>query len=120
MRILVVDDEIDVRDVVINMLKLAGYAVVAAQAGKGLLDELRAERFDLVLTDLAMPDVTGWEVAAWVRRNRPGTPVIAFTGYVEFLRSDRSFENFAGVLTKPLRRIDLVRAIEDAKRKWAG
>jgi CheY-like chemotaxis protein len=116
-RVLVVDDEVDVRDVVANMLKLANHDVVTADSGPGLLGDLGALSFDLLLTDLAMPHVTGWDVAAWGRAQRPGVPVIAFTGHADLLRGDRSFGDFSAVLLKPLRRRDLVQAMEDACSK---
>jgi CheY-like chemotaxis protein len=120
MRIVVIDDEIDVRDVLTNMLKIAGFDVVAAPIGPGLIEYLGTERFELVVTDLAMPHLTGWDVAAWVRCHRPGVPVVAVTGHADYLRADRSFADFALLLAKPIRRRELVQAIEDAKGKWVG
>jgi two-component system, NarL family, capsular synthesis sensor histidine kinase RcsC len=114
LRVLIVDDEPSVREVVAEMLRYAGHDIVVADAGLGLFDALAAATFDLVLTDLAMPEITGWDVAAWVRKHRPGTPVVAFTGHSEFLRGANSFAEFTAVLMKPLRRRELVQAVEQA------
>lgn len=82
-RILVVDDAAAVRDVISNMLSAMGYEVtVASNAGEGL--SLFCERpFDLVMTDLEMPDMDGWTFAIHIKDRSPQTPIILITGQSE-------------------------------------
>lgn len=80
-RILLVDDEPNVVKSCARMLELEGFAVAGVTGGKEALDLYRRERFDLVLTDLKMPDVDGLEVLTAVRRLNPGAAVVIFTAY---------------------------------------
>jgi CheY-like chemotaxis protein len=66
--ILVVDDEPFVRDTLVEMLGALGHQVTAADAGRAALDALSQASFDLVFTDLSMPEMDGWEVAREIRR----------------------------------------------------
>jgi CheY-like chemotaxis protein/predicted regulator of Ras-like GTPase activity (Roadblock/LC7/MglB family) len=63
------------------MLELEGFAVEGVASGKEAIDLYRRERFDLVLTDLKMPDVDGLEVLTTVRRMNPDAAVVIFTAY---------------------------------------
>ena len=65
------------------MLERLGYEAVGAASGKEALDLFLSgpERFDLVITDLTMPGMTGIELAKSILANRPGTPIILCTGY---------------------------------------
>ena len=99
-RILVVDDEADVRDLLAEILDSLGFSVSVASGGREGLEKFRADRFDLVLTDLAMPDVTGWDVARAVKASRPKTLVLILTGWGETVEPPRG-TSVDGVLTKP-------------------
>jgi signal transduction histidine kinase len=84
LRILVVDDEASVRSVVAEILGSEGHHVAQAASGPAGLAYLDAgERVDLVLTDLGMPGMTGWEVARGVKVRRPGVRVGLLTGWGE-------------------------------------
>jgi CheY-like chemotaxis protein len=83
-RILVVDDNPDNRDVLSRILELSGYAVISAMNGIHALDIAEQERPDLILMDLAMPEMDGWEATSNLK-TRPHLahiPVIALTGHV--------------------------------------
>ena len=80
-KILVIDDEPELREVLEELLASQGHAVVACADGRSGLTALEEGRFDLVITDLAMPEVTGWQVASAVKLRHPGTPVALLTGY---------------------------------------
>ncbi|MBN1814602.1 MAG: response regulator [Anaerolineae bacterium] len=80
-RILLVDDEPNVVKSCARMLELEGFAVEGVTSGKEALDLYRREGFDLVLTDLKMPDVDGLEVLTAVRRLNPDAAVVIFTAY---------------------------------------
>ncbi len=80
-RILIVDDEVKLGRLLVEMLEGHGYEVARVRSGKEALDRLRAEPFDLVITDLRMPDVDGMQVLRGARALHPGTDVILMTAY---------------------------------------
>jgi signal transduction histidine kinase len=81
-RILLIDDDPPVRAVLRAMLASEGYTVVEAADGLDGLNRVeRGEDFDLVLTDLGMPGVNGWQVVRGVRLLRPTLPVVLITGW---------------------------------------
>ena len=80
-RILVVDDEESIRDLLRLVLTGEGYSVVTANDGEEAIEHLEAQRFDLVITDLVMPTVNGVEVLRAAKRIDPNYPVIVITGY---------------------------------------
>lgn len=79
-RILVVDDDAGVRSVLASMLEVAGYAVQTAANGKEALDLLAVDSFDLIITDLVMPEQEGIETIKILRRDYPQIRVIAMSG----------------------------------------
>ncbi len=80
-RILVVDDEESIRDLLRLVLTGEGYSVVTANGGEEAIEYLEAQRFDLVITDLVMARVNGVEVLRAAKRIDPNFPVIVITGY---------------------------------------
>jgi len=83
-RVLVVDDDPDVRRFVVDLLAESGYTVSAADDGPSGLRTLNEEGpFDLVLLDFAMPGMTGTEVARSARALEPDQPILMMTGYLE-------------------------------------
>ncbi|HEX8284251.1 MAG TPA: GAF domain-containing protein [Pyrinomonadaceae bacterium] len=79
--VLVVDDEESVRETLAEMVEVLGHNVRRADGGRAALAALAAEEFDLVFTDLSMPEMDGWEVARAVRRRSPRTRIAVVTGY---------------------------------------
>ena len=75
------DDEEHVRETLAEMVGALGHNVRVADGGRAALSALDAEEFDLVFTDLSMPEMDGWEVAREVRRRSPQTRVAVVTGY---------------------------------------
>ena len=86
-RILVVDDESFVRDVVKMMLAFDGHTVMTAEGGQEALALLEKEKFDVVITDLAMPSMKGDELAGAIKARHPRQPVVMITAYAEMFRS---------------------------------
>jgi PAS domain S-box-containing protein len=80
-RILVIDDDGMVRELLSDILEAAGHTVVKAAGGREGIRLFRQDAFDLVLTDLGMPDCSGWEVATAVKGIAPRTPVALVTGW---------------------------------------
>jgi PAS domain S-box-containing protein len=68
MKVLVIDDEDFVRETLADMLTMMGHKVAAVDGGREALEKLAAGAFDLVFTDLSMPEMDGWEVAREIRR----------------------------------------------------
>ncbi|HWQ68400.1 MAG TPA: GAF domain-containing protein [Patescibacteria group bacterium] len=100
--ILVIDDDDLVRELLSELLCSAGHTIVQAEGGLEGIRLFRQGSFDLVLTDLGMPECSGWEVAAAIKRIAPRTPIALITGWA--LTLDRSKLREAGVdlvLNKP-------------------
>ena len=80
-RILIVDDEEDIRESLETLLTLEGYSVDMAVNGTAGLDRMGQTAYDLVLLDLMMPDMSGMEVLAEVRQRDRETPIFLITAY---------------------------------------
>jgi CheY-like chemotaxis protein len=78
---LVIEDDPDVLSVIIKNLKHAGYHVITAKDGLEGLKRLESDVYDLVLTDIVMPYVSGLGVVTAAKEKNPHIPVIAITGY---------------------------------------
>ena len=79
--ILVIDDEPSVRETLAEMLETMGHRVVLADSGQSALQLLGANECELVFTDLAMPDMDGWETSREIRKRWPDMNVVLVTGY---------------------------------------
>jgi PAS domain S-box-containing protein len=115
LRVLAVDDDVLVLSTLKALLEDMGHVVTAASSGERAVELMRgSERFDLLLTDYAMPGLTGAEVALAARAARPGLPIVLTTGYAE-----RAVEDLPGMmrLGKPFDRENLARAIDRATAK---
>ena len=103
-RVLVVDDEASIRDLLSKTLALAEYDVDLAPDGRTALDRLRITPYDLVITDLKMPGVDGLTVIREARRLRADLPVIIITGFsTEASAIEAVNLGVSGYLTKPFR-----------------
>jgi len=80
-RILVVDDEPVVNESCRRVLADEGYEVDTIESGRDGLERASARHFDLVVTDLKMPDLDGMELIRELRRQRPDTAIVVITGY---------------------------------------
>jgi two-component system response regulator AtoC len=80
-QILVIDDEIFIRDLLSDFFTKLQFRVVAAPDGNAGITEFRKSRFDTVLVDLKMPGKSGIETLRELRQIRPDTPLIVMTGY---------------------------------------
>jgi excisionase family DNA binding protein len=103
-RVLVVDDEASIRDLLAKTLALAEYDVDLAPDGRTALERLRIIPYDLLITDLKMPGVDGLTVIREARRLKADLPVIIITGYsTEASAIDALNLGVSGYLTKPFR-----------------
>lgn len=87
--LLVIDDEPLLAQTLADLLRILGHEAVIATSGEDGLTRLAAEHFDLVLTDLGMPTMSGWEVAQAVKARWPQLPVILVTGWGDAVERDR-------------------------------
>ena len=105
-RILVVDDNSAVRAITAIMLRTFGHDAIEATGGQEALDLLELDRqFDLLMVDLAMPNMHGDEFAARARELIPGVPTLFVTGYAE--PGQLSQRTRREILKKPFRRAQL-------------
>ncbi|MEQ1833993.1 MAG: ATP-binding protein [Candidatus Eisenbacteria bacterium] len=88
LRALVVDDEETVMSVLAEMLRGMGHHVTSALGGPAAIEVLRSEEFDVVFTDLGMPDVNGWDLASVVKSRRPDCAVVLVSGWGFQLEED--------------------------------
>ena len=111
-QILVIDDDRDVREILKEMLRIKGYSVVATSDGEDALKLIESERFDLVLTDLVMPKVSGWDIIRRVKRISRSIPVILISGWSDRISKRDLTENQADLmLSKPVVWKDLLTAV---------
>ena len=111
--ILVVDDEPFVCDAVKMMLEFDGHAVTTASGGKEALALFDQGKYDVVITDFAMPAMKGDELAAAVKARVPGQPVVMITAYAEMLKaSNNPLTGVDFVISKPFLLENLREAIE--------
>ncbi len=117
LRCLVVDDEPPVRAVIGDILESAGHIVVTLSDGGEAIARFAAEPFDLVVTDLAMPRVSGWQVARAVKHAKPQVPVFLVSGFgVELSPEERRAHGVDLVLVKPLQIQEILDAVAEVAR----
>jgi signal transduction histidine kinase/CheY-like chemotaxis protein len=114
-RLLVVEDDKDLCDLLRRMLERAGFSTAGASNGREALRHLKTEPVDLLITDMVMPEMDGVELMRILRKNRPKLPIIALSG-VENFKEYRRISTHLGAqaaLHKPVSRVDLIRAVND-------
>jgi two-component system cell cycle sensor histidine kinase/response regulator CckA len=100
-KILLVDDNAVVRDMLVDLVGLLGYTADAASGGAEALALFDRNRYDIVLTDLLMPGMSGWEVLTAVRQRDPRMPVVIITG-TPAVGDPRASQPGVAVLKKPI------------------
>jgi GAF domain-containing protein/CheY-like chemotaxis protein len=114
---LVVDDEAPVGILLGDVLEAGGHRAVVCTDGADAVARFRRERFDVVFTDLAMPGLSGWEVARAVKAIAPEVPVFIVTGFgAELSREECRAHGVEAVLAKPLS----IQAVLDTAARVAG
>jgi putative nucleotidyltransferase with HDIG domain len=114
-RLLVVEDDTNVRDFCVRLLRMNGYQVAAAENGRVALERLREGQYDLILTDLQMPEMGGIDLLQQLRQHYPEIDAIVFTAHatVETAREALKLGAF-DYLTKPVTVDDLERTVRRA------
>ncbi|HEY5723052.1 MAG TPA: PAS domain S-box protein [Allosphingosinicella sp.] len=111
-RILVIDDDDDVRLFLAGSLESLGHEVISAASGEEGLGRILADGPDLALIDYAMPGMTGADVARAARARRPDLPIVFVTGYAESDQLEDALGPDVPVLRKPFTMADLTSALE--------
>ncbi len=117
LRLLIVEDDELVREMVVRAAAAMGATVDAVSGGEEAMSRLRVERYDIVVTDLMMPNTSGLEVLKAARRCEHPVGLVVVTGYAE--RSDeRAIAELGAILVqKPFRAADLVTALSWAQNQ---
>jgi PAS domain S-box-containing protein len=113
-RILLVDDETALVDVMKNMLESLGYKVTAMSGSIDALEHFAEDpdRFDLVITDMTMPEMMGDKLAQRIMKVRRDIPVILYTGFSEFITEDQAMKiGIREFVMKPFEMVDMARSI---------
>ena len=111
-RILLAEDDQVMREYLTRALERSGYAVAAVDRGTEAIPLLETERFDLLLTDIVMPEMDGIELARRAGELAPDTKVMFITGFAAVtLKAGREMPN-ARVLSKPFHLKDLVAEVD--------
>ena len=114
-RILVIDDEASILNMLKVLLSIEGHQVVAHQEAASAMELVCQEDFDLVITDLRMTPINGIEVLKYVREQRPALPVIIMTAYGQVETAIESMQVGAfEYLKKPFRAADLLSTVRKA------
>ena len=112
-KILVVDDEDALRSVLSGELVSEGYDVHTAADGDDAISNVQKERFDLVLLDIKMPRVNGFEVLKFIKERFPKTKVVMLTGFADLKNAIESKKLGAeDFVSKPYDLVDLLTTIE--------
>ncbi len=101
--ILVIDDDEEILHILGDMIRLREHRVLVASEGAKALELIEKEHYDLVLTDLGMPIISGWEIARRVKEKNQHVPVVLITGWgAQYEDKDLSSRGVDVVLSKPL------------------
>jgi len=113
-KIMIVDNEPDTVKMVKTMLEMEGFKVTPAYSGKECLKKLKMEKFDLVILDIMMPEMSGWDVFERIRKKDKKTPIMFLT--VMFAPKDRikklKKNGVCAYVTKPFGARELVNTVK--------
>ena len=118
-RALVVDDAPDVTEMLAMLLRFAGYDVVTVFSAPDAYEEARTYSFDVVVSDIGMPGMNGYELAERLRRlpDYASVPLIAVTGFAMYDDRERATgAGFDAFLTKPINPTDLIDLVKRLRR----
>ena len=115
--IFIVDDDVFLLDTLRNGLFLRGYQCTTAMSGDIALELLSRDLFDVMVIDVVLPDIEGFELTAKVRKIKPDMAIILMTGFIdEFSYEDAIKAGASDFIKKPFSVTELIARIEHAKR----
>jgi CheY-like chemotaxis protein len=116
-KILVVDDELSVRELLRDLIESEGHQVTLASSGAEALALFRATKFEAVFTDIGMPGMSGWELAHAIRELNSATPLAVITGWGEAVGSEeQKAAQVDWVITKPFTAARIAELSHEASR----
>jgi len=114
LKILVVDDDEQIREVLSDMLTIDGHQITACEDGYVALEQCKSQRFDLMITDLGMPGMSGLDLAGQVHESDPEMPIAMITGWGTQLNHDEvALKGVKAVLPKPFHLKDIKALISE-------
>ncbi len=117
-KVLVIDDQPIVTDLLVSVLERMQYKSVVASCGRDGVEMFEKDEFDLVITDLGMPDISGWEVSKAVKQKNPNVPVVVITGWGVDPDPDKMKDSKVDfVINKPFQIDQLEKIIKDLMEK---
>lgn len=118
-RVLVVDDEQGIRKTLETLLKIGGFEVITAEDGAAALAALQGHQFDLIISDISMPNLGGVELLEKVRDRDPDLPVVLLTGLPSMETAIRAVELGASkYIMKPIDAKDMLNTAKEAAAKY--
>ena len=116
LQVLVVDDEPAIREVISAFLRSDGHHVTTASDGREGLKEFHARAFDIVVTDRAMPQMNGDQMAGLIKQTRPDIPVVLLTGFGTLIETTKTQPSTVDiVLSKPVTLKTLLTTIDNLR-----
>lgn len=118
-KILIVDDEPSVAKTVKFILDAEGFETYTVFSGEECLKKIEEQAFDLVLLDIMMPKITGWQVFEEIRKTHPELKVAFLTviRYSNAVKEKLGKEGLAGYIAKPFENEDLVERVKSITSK---
>ena len=117
-KVLVVDDSQNIREMLEDFLAFEGHQPVLAKDGKEALKLFSEQDFDLVITDLGMPGMSGWQLSKHIKQGNPETPIIVITGWgAQLGDEDLTNNDVELILSKPFHLDQVKQAIHTVADK---
>ena len=121
LRILVVDDDDGVRQVMARQIARMGYEVGEANSGEAALQILATTQYDLICSDLGMPAMSGWELIELARKAFPALAAVLVTGWGDQIDAEEArARGVDAVVAKPFDSVRLQQVIEEVRARTPG
>jgi len=112
-RILIVDDEADLRTLLHHILTAQGYQITDAADGEEAIELIKRQKFDIALLDIQMPNINGIQVLKYIKEHSPQTKAVMLTGYADLKHAMEAKEFGArDFIGKPYKLEDVLSTIE--------
>lgn len=117
LNILIVDDDLDNRELIATYLQHTSYNVSFAKDGKEAIEQTKQKRFDLIVMDIEMPDLNGYEAARKIKKNGRSGKILGFSanGFPENILEAKS-AGFSGYITKPMKKQEFLDSLVECLR----
>lgn len=117
-KILIIDDHFNSRFVLVKILKKEGFDVSDAESGEKAIQLINKENYDLIITDLKMDKVDGFDIIDYVKQNSPSTEVIVITAYATIPTAVKAMKLGAyDYISKPMQKEEIVFTVNKALEK---